>query len=133
MYDSELSNLIHIANNSNIWVRKEIYLCFNEEQFQALLKGYKPHWDMRYGIYLEKDYFYNYRSGFIVGKFKVEKIENNIYQVTEMYDNPEKNDWNVVFDSLREACDQNKVDFDLDMYFKMREKTYEMNLKKNRY
>jgi hypothetical protein len=127
MCNRELSELIQKANNENVWVSKEIYLRFNEEQYQALLKGYQPHWDMRYGIYFENGYFYNYRSGFIVGKFKVEKMDDDFYQVTEIYDNPEKNDWRIVFDSLREACYQNKVDLDFDLYVMMCEKTYELN------
>jgi hypothetical protein len=128
MFDKELSELIKQANTENTWVRKQIYLQFNESQYQALLKGYQINWDMRYGISFVNGYFYNYRSGVLVGKFKVEQIESGMYQVTEIYDNPEKNDWRVVFDSLREACYQHKVDLDFDLYVMMCEKTYELNL-----
>jgi len=65
---------------------------------------------------------------FFVGKFKVDKIEYDYYQVTEMYDNPEKNDWRVVFDSLHKACYQNNVDLDIEQFVVMRTKSNELNL-----
>jgi len=126
MKDEEISKLIRQTNEANIWVSKNIYLQFNESQYNALLRGYSPDWDMRYSIHFEDGYFYNQRSGWIVGKFKVERIEDNFYQVTEMYDNPQKSDWMVVFDSLREACNQNHVRLDLDLLASMLKSTYEM-------
>lgn len=122
MNDKELLDLTLKSNTENTWVRKQIYLQFNESQYQALLKGYQISWDMRYGLYFENGYFYNYRSGVLVGKFKVEQIESGMYQVAEIYDNPEKNDWRVVFDSLREACYQNNVDLDIEEFIEMRTK-----------
>ena len=126
MENREISILIQRTNEDNKWVLKKIFLQFNKSQYCALLTGYQPHWDMRYGIHFEDGYFYNYRSGWIVGKFKVEKIEDDLYQVTELYDNPEKSDCNVVFDSIKEACDQNHVRLDLDLLSSMFRTTYEM-------
>jgi hypothetical protein len=122
----EISRLIQQINKTNHWIPKKIFLQFNESHYRALFSGYQPHWDMRYGIYFEEGYFYNYRSGWIVGKFKVEKIEDDLYQVTELYDNPEKSDCNVVFDSLKEACNQNHVRLDLDLLSSMFKRTFEM-------
>jgi hypothetical protein len=126
MEDREILELIQQTNRLNKWIPKQIFLQFNESQYKALMSGYNPHWEMRYGIQFEDGYFYNYRSGWIVGKFKVEKIEDNLYQVTEMYDNPEKSDWKVVFDSIVEACIQNHVFMDRDSLQLMQKKTYEM-------
>jgi len=122
----EIKKQIGQINKAKNWVQKKIFLKFNKSQYNALLKGYQPHWDMRYGIHFEDGYFYNYRSGWIVGKFKVEKIEGDLYQVTELYDNPEKSDCNVVFDSLKEACDQNHVTIDLEHLSLMFKRTYAM-------
>lgn len=125
----EISKLIWQTNDANNWISKKIYLQFNGSQYKALLAGYHPHWDMRYGIHFEDGYFYNYRSGWIVGKFKVEMMEDDMYQVTEMYDNPEKCDWKVVFESLGEACNQNHVRLDSEFIYKMFERTEKMQKK----
>lgn len=124
----EISELIRQTNEANNWVPKKLFLQMTARQEFALEYGYQPHWDMRYGIQFEDGYFYNYRSGWIVNKFKIEKIENDLFQVTEMYDNPEKSDWEVVFDSLVEACRQNDVDFDGKQIKKMIDKTMEMQI-----
>jgi len=126
MEDKEISELIQHTNRLYTWVSKKIFLQFNEAQYRALLKGYRISWDMRYGLHLLDDYFYIHRSGHVVGKFKLKKIENDLYQVTEMYDNPAIGDWNFVFDSLREACRQNEVELDITEWAMMRRKTFEM-------
>jgi hypothetical protein len=81
MIDVPIPELIKRTNEANEWIPKKIFLQFNEFQYKALLKGYHPHWDMRYGIHFDENYFYNFRSGWVVGKFKVEKLEANLYQV----------------------------------------------------
>jgi hypothetical protein len=37
-------------NFLNVWLPRRKSLIINQEQYIALLKGYQPHWDMRYGI-----------------------------------------------------------------------------------
>lgn len=127
MEDREILELIQQTNRLNNWVPKKIFLQFNEAQFKALLKGHRISWDMRYSIHLVDGYFYNHRSGFVVNKFKIEKIGNNLFQVTEMYDNPEKSDYLVVFDSLREACRQNDIELDREHLASMCGRTMELN------
>lgn len=126
MEKEEILRLIQQANHKAIWILKRIYLEFNQSQFEALLQGYQPHWDMRYGITFSEGYFYNHRSGIIVNKFRIEKSASGIYSVVEMFDNPERCDWKVVFDSLLEACRQNDVSLDRDRYQEMFKITYEM-------
>ena len=126
MEDKEISNLIKHNNGLDKWVSKKFFLQFNEAQYQALFRGYHPHWEMRYGIQFEDGYFYNYRSGWIVGKFKVEKIEDDLYHVTEIYDNPEKSDWMVIFESLSEASENNNVQLDIKRLSMMVKKTLRM-------
>lgn len=48
-----------------------------------------------------------------------------------MYDNPEKCDCWVIFESLREACQQNRVELDREQHFLMCEKTSEMQENNN--
>ena len=124
--DEEISELIQQTNRLDKWVSKKIFLQFNEAQYKAILMGYQVHWDMRYGIHVVEDYFYIHRSGHVVGKFKIKKMENDLYHVTEMYDNPESGFWYYVFDTLVEACRQNRVPFDRDNLCLMQKKTYEM-------
>ena len=81
---------------------------------------------MRYGILFKGGYFYIHRSGHVVVKFKVEKIENDLYHVTEMFDNPKMGLWYYVFDTLVEASTQNHVFMDRDNLCLMQKKTYEM-------
>ena len=126
MEDREILELIQNANRLDNWIPKKIFLQFNDAQYKALLKGYKVHWDMRYGIHIMGDYFYIHRSGHVVGKFKVENIEDDLYRVAEMYDNPESGFWYYVFDTLVEACKQNRIPIDRDNLCLMQEKTYKM-------
>jgi hypothetical protein len=71
MTDINYSEKIAELNFQNVWLPRRISLIICQEQFIALLKGYQPHWDMRYGIRYDQteDYFYAYRSGFVVGKY----------------------------------------------------------------
>lgn len=125
-------NYIEIAeglNFRNEWIPLRINLTISLEQYIALLKGYSPHWDMRYGIlydYLD-DYFYSYRSGYVVGKYKIEKQRNSEYLFTEMYENPNKVDCMVIFECVQEACKQNRVDFDAERLVEMILETRRMN------
>lgn len=128
MEREEILRLIQQANHKVIWTPKRIYLEFNQRQFEALLEGYQPHWDMRYGITFSEGYFYNHRSGVIVNKFRVEKSESGVYSIAEMFDNPEKCDWKVVFDSLLEACRQNDVRIDRDRHQEMFKITNDMQI-----
>lgn len=57
MEDKEILELIHQTNRLNKWIPKKIFVQFNEAQYRALLTGYHPHWEMRYGIQFEDEYF----------------------------------------------------------------------------
>ena len=94
MTDIDYNIIISELNHRKVWVSRRISFRISSEEYIALLKGYHPHWDMRYGLIYDyqDDYFYSYRSGYVVGKYKVEKQRNGDYLFTEMYENPYKVD-----------------------------------------
>lgn len=106
--------IIHRLNHTQVWVPQPIELEINTAQFVALLKAYQPHWDMRFGIFYDSrdDYFYVYRSGFVVGKYRFVEKEDNRYRCSEMYGNRFKNDCMVLFEVVQEACRQHQVPID---------------------
>ena len=114
MTDIDYNIIISELNHRKVWVSRRISFRISSEEYIALLKGYHPHWDMRYGLIYDyqDDYFYSYRSGYVVGKYKVEKQRKGDYLFTEMYENPYKVDCMVIFECLSEACKQNNVSFD---------------------
>lgn len=103
--------LIARLNHAQVWVTQPIELDINSAQFIALLKAYQPHWDMRFGILYDShdDYFYVYRSGLVVGKYRFVKHEENRYRCLEMYGNRNNNDCLVIFEVLQEACRHHQV------------------------
>ncbi len=106
--------IINKLNEQQVWIPKRINMELTNEQYQALLKGYEPHWEMRYGILFNKGdgYFYAYRSGFVVGKYKFENT-GSVYICTEMFENSDRPDCLQIFEIVQEACYQNKVTLDL--------------------
>jgi hypothetical protein len=112
MNETNYSKIISKLNFLNVWLLRRISLIISQEEFIALLKGYQPHWDMRFGIIYDHsdNYFYAYRSGFVVGKYRAEKQQDGLYVFTEMYENKLINDYLVIFDCVIEACKQNRVE-----------------------
>ncbi len=112
----------------NSWVVKPINLKITDDQFKALLMGYHVNWDMRFGlIYRYEDgYFYAYRSGWVVGKYRFEKSGEG-YVCSEAYENKAKPDCYVIFDILKEACLVNNTAFDGEACSKMVHETHRLD------
>lgn len=129
MNEMNYPEIINHLNHNMIWVEIRIKLVLTSDEYIALLKGYQPHWDMRYGIlYIqEEDYFYSYRSGCVVGKYKIEMLRDGNYTFTEVYENPSKNDCMVIFECVREAIQQNNLSFDRDRLMEMIRETMSLN------
>lgn len=129
MHKMNYPEIINLLNHNMIWIEKRIKLVLTSDEYIALLKGYQPHWDMRYGIlYIqEEDYFYSYRSGCVVGKYKIEMLRDGNYIFTEVYENPSKNDCMVIFECVREAIQQNNLSFDRDRLMEMIRETMSLN------
>jgi hypothetical protein len=108
----DYASAINALNFANVWVPKNILLILNTDQYLAMLKGYQLHWDMRFGLLYDQknDFFYTYRSGYIIGKYKVEKDEDR-YLFLECFENPYKPDCMVIYDCVMEACKQNDVSY----------------------
>ena len=103
--------IIKELNKQQVWISKRITLVINSEQYQAIVKGYNPHWEMRYGIIYNNfdQYFYAYRSDYLVGKYKFEKHFNSNYICSEMFENSNFPDCLNIFEIVLEACSQNNV------------------------
>lgn len=129
MEQPDYYKIINQLNTNNIWVEKRVELTINVDQYIALLKGYLPHWDMRYGIMFNHydHYFYAYRSGYIVGKYQFIKNRNNDYTCVEMYDNPEKSDYLIIFEIIKEACREHNIDIDVRKLFEQMTSTRALN------
>ena len=129
MKQPDYNKIINQLNTDNVWVEKRVDLNINADQYIALLKGYLPHWDMRYGIMFNHfDYYlYAYRSGYVVGKYQFRKNGIDSYTCTEMYDNPDKSDYHVLFEIIREACKIHQVDLDFRKLEEQMIKTRTMN------
>lgn len=129
MKEPDYNKIINQLNADNIWIERRIELDITADQFIALLKGYLPHWEMRYGILFNQydHYFYAYRSGYVVGKYQFIKNRNNEYTCTEMYDNPEKSDYLEIFEIIKEACREHNVDLDVRKFAEQMLSTRSMN------
>lgn len=119
---------INALNHANVWVKKFLLLCIKPEQYLAMLKGYQLHNDMRFGILYDQknDYFYVYRSGYVVGKYKFE-LDEDRYHCCEAYENPFLPDFMVIYECVMEACRQNGVDCDPDFFAGHAEETLREN------
>lgn len=47
-------------------------------------KAFYPTFDDRYGLYLDDGWFYVYRSGFVLQRFKLTKQDNGTYRITHL-------------------------------------------------
>lgn len=129
MSEFDYYETVSALNNLNIWVPKRIKMELNTDQYIAILKGYQPTNDMKFRLFYnyQDQYFYIYRSGFVVGKYKIDKNGDNCYSFTEMYDNPEKSDCMVIFECIREACWFNHVEINYDALCEMFSETRRIN------
>jgi hypothetical protein len=127
----DYASAINALNFAKIWVPKEIILIVRSEQYLAMLKGYQLHWDMRFGLLYDQnnDYFYVYRSGYIVGKYKLE-LDEDRYLCFEAYENPYIPDFMIIYECVKEACRQNGVYFDPEYFSDHAEETLRENSRK---
>jgi len=60
------------------WTPLQISLEISAEQYTTLLEYFSSYWDRGYGLIFNQmtNYFYAYRSGFILGKYKIGKQQN---------------------------------------------------------
>lgn len=87
---------MRIVNFQEKWIPMEHPdVPLNKEQFTALCNGCDPGWEARYAtIALGGGWFYTYRSGWLLEKFRYEKGDDGIYHLVEFfhkskgYDNP---------------------------------------------
>ena len=129
MNNPDYIEIINDLNYRDVWIPKRIQLELTSDQFIAILKGYYPSWEARYGILynINDHHFYTYRSGYVVGKYMFYKTANSIFACSDMYDNPEKSDCYKIFDCVKEACRENEVELDLRALTEMQIQTLQMN------
>lgn len=130
MQNTNYLSIINCMNHNQIWELKRISLIIELNQYVALLKGYQPHVDMKYGLIYDfrENYFYAYRSGIVVGKYRFSEISDNRYQCTEIYDNPGFKDCMAIFPIVIEACNQNNIFVERKIISKYREETNRLHV-----
>ncbi len=72
----------------------------NDQQFASLCKSFSPDWEFRYAPIQVGDWIYMGRSGFWVKKYKYEKLEDDLYHVTESYTTEKAICINILFGSF---------------------------------
>lgn len=122
------ASAINALNHAKAWVEKFLLIRIKPEQYLAMLKGYQLHNDMRFGLLYDQkhDYFYVYRSEYVVGKFKFE-LDEDRYHCFEAYENPLMPDFMVIYECVMEACRQNGVEYDPDYFAGHAEETLHEN------
>ena len=50
---------------------------FTDEDYSRIIKSAPTHWECRYGFYLDDGWIYIYRSGWLISRFKMMKIETS--------------------------------------------------------
>ena len=111
------------------WTPLRICLEISAEQYIALFEYFVSNRIRGYGLIYNQmtNYFYSYRSGFVLGKYRVVKQQNGNYSFTELYMNLYKEDSLIIFDFIIDACRQNHVGFDGRKMFDWRSKTNSLN------
>lgn len=76
-----------LLNYQDKWIpREHIDVPLTKEQYTALCNGFNPGWDARYStIALGGGWFYTYRSGFLLEKFRYEKGCDGLYHLVEFF------------------------------------------------
>ena len=78
---------MRLINFQEKWIQMEHPdVPLTKEQYTALCNGCNPHWDARYAtIALGGGWFYTYRSGWLLEKFRYEKREDGQYHLVEFF------------------------------------------------
>ena len=76
-----------LLNFQDKWIQREhVDVPLNKELFTALCNGCDPGWEARYAtIALGGGWFYTYRSGFLLEKFRYEKGNDGLYHLVEFF------------------------------------------------
>lgn len=76
-----------LVNFQDKWIPMEhVDVPLTKEQFTALCNGFDPGWEARYAtIALGGGWFYTYRSGWLLEKFKYEKGKDELYHLVEFF------------------------------------------------
>ena len=76
-----------LLNFQEKWIQREhVDVPLTKEQFTALCNGFDPGWEARYStIALGGGWFYTYRSGFLLEKFRYEKGKDGLYHLVEFF------------------------------------------------
>lgn len=100
--------LFHVANRICEWPgweeeeMKDFKL--DDQQYSALRKGFAPGWDDRYATYYHRGWFYVYRSGHVLKKFKYQKNSDGMWEMTHLYTTAKtKDNRDFQFDLMREV------------------------------
>lgn len=64
---------------------RPIVVSWDDRQYNALMKGYAPDWDMRFATFHRRGNFYIYRSGNILKKFRVKRSSDGLWHITRQY------------------------------------------------
>jgi len=129
MNEFNYKKIIENMEFRGVWTHLRINLEISAEQYTALFEYYISNRIRGYGLMYDQmtKYFYSYRSGFVLGKYRVAKQQNGNYSFTEMYMNVHKHDSFIIFDFIIEASRQNHVDFDGRKMLDWRNKTISLN------
>lgn len=78
---------MHLINFQEKWIQMEHPdVPLTKEQYAALCNGCNPHWDARYAtIALGGGWFYTYRSGWLLEKFRYKKGDDGQYHLVEFF------------------------------------------------
>lgn len=76
-----------LENFQDKWIPMEhVDVPLTKEQFTALCNGCDPGWEARYAtIALGGGWFYTYRSGWLLEKFRYEKGKDDLYHLVEFF------------------------------------------------
>lgn len=76
-----------LLNFQDKWIpREHIDVPLTKEQYTALCNGFDPGWEARYStIALGGGWFYTYRSGFLLEKFRYEIGKDGLYHLVEFF------------------------------------------------
>lgn len=101
--------LFHVANRICEWPgweEEEVKdFKLDDQQYAALRKGFAPGWDDRYATYYHRGWFYVYRSGQVLKKFKYQKNSDGMWEMTHLYTTAKTKSYNMdyQFDLMREV------------------------------
>lgn len=100
--------VFHVANRISEWPgweEEEVKdYKLDDQQYAALRKGFAPGWDDRYATFYHRGWFYVYRSGHVLKKFKYQKNNDGMWEMTHLYTTAKtKDNRDFHFDLMREV------------------------------